>query len=147
MSDPRRSSTFARLPRGTETILLVDDEPSVRGLARTILTGCGYRVRDTGDPRDALAIIEREGPGYGLLLTDIIMPGMRGGVLAERITSICPSMQVLLMSGFPADLVLTCPDGSRRNFLPTPFTPQSLAHAVREALDKGRGCEMSPARV
>ncbi len=126
----------ARLVRGQETILLVEDEEAVRQLASEILTACGYHVLDTGDPQQALAIGAAHPGKIHLLLTDIVMPGIRGPALAAQALVRYPDMRVLYMSGYADEMIgahgAAEPVGS---FLPKPFTPQSLARAVRSALD------------
>lgn len=123
------------LPRGTETILLVEDESVVRSLAYSVLTDCGYHVRETGVPAEALVIAERERNALQLLLADIAMPGQGGRTLAEKIGRLCPSIKVLFTSGYPDELVRAGPGGGELNFLPKPFTPIALAQAVRNVLD------------
>ena len=121
-------------PRGMETILLVEDERAVRSLACTLLRGRGYTVLEAADPAEAVRIAEREGSAIHLLLTDVVMPGMRGSELAMRVLPLCPSAEVLFMSGYPDDEGLGL--GSHAvHFLPKPFTPDSLARKVRETLD------------
>ena len=121
-------------PRGMETILLVEDERAVRSLACTLLRGRGYTVLEAADPAEAVRIAEREGSAIRLLLTDVVMPGMRGSELAMRVLPLCPSAEVLFMSGYPDDAGLGL--GSHAvHFLPKPFTPDSLARKVRETLD------------
>ena len=121
-------------PRGRETILLVEDEQAVRSLACTLLRGRGYTVLEAAGPSEAITIAEKSGATIGLILTDVIMPGMRGSELANRIFPLCPASSVLFMSGYPDDEGLGL-DGPSVHFLPKPFTPESLARKVRETLD------------
>ena len=133
---PVHSSAPAEV-RGTETILLVEDEVPIRELVRKVLGGYGYRVLEALDPHDAIAIAETyEGPIH-LLLSDIAMPRMSGPELAQRLTPIRREMRVLYMSGFGARLVLesgaTTPSTS---VLLKPFTPDRLAVKVRDCLER-----------
>ncbi len=122
--------------QGAETVLLVEDEEAVRSLARTVLQRNGYRVLDAPGGPDAVEISERhEGP-INLLVTDVIMPGMSGRELAERLTTVSPELKVLYISGYAEEAVgggrLLSPGTA---FLQKPFTPNVLAHRVREVLD------------
>jgi len=124
------------LPRGRETVLLVEDEKEVRRLAADVLKRCGYTVLETGDPLEALTLGDRHGGEVRLLVSDMIMPVMRGPALAERLLAEHPEMRILYMSGYTDDLIR--PDGTINPpgaFLQKPFTPRSLARAVRNALD------------
>jgi len=123
------------LPRGTEMILLVEEETVVRSLAFAVLTDCGYTVCQTGLAADAVQIAEREREALQLLLADIAMRGQGGRSLAERISRLSPSIKVLFTSGYPDELVRAGPGGRELNFLSKPFTPRALAEAVRNVLD------------
>jgi GAF domain-containing protein len=126
----------ARLARGQETILLVEDEEGVRLLASEILRTCGYHVLDSGDPLEALALGAAHPGTIHLLLTDIVMPGMRGPALAAEALVRYPDMRVLYMSGYADELVGAGGAAEAAgSFLPKPFTPQALARAVRTALN------------
>ncbi|MEE9230973.1 MAG: PAS domain S-box protein [Acidobacteriota bacterium] len=121
---------------GTETVLLVEDEEAVRALARTVLQRNGYRVLEAPGGPDAVEISERhEGP-INLLVTDVVMPVMSGRELAERLTMLSPELKVLYISGYAEETVgggdLLRPGTA---FLQKPFTPDVLAHSVRELLD------------
>ena len=122
--------------KGTETILLVEDEPSVRELTRTVLIGRGYSVMTTDTPEDAERVCERNDSEIHLLLTDVVMPGLSGRELAKRLTSRYPKMRVLYMSGYTFNIIAQggmLEDGVA--FLQKPFTPSALADKVREVLD------------
>jgi DNA-binding NtrC family response regulator len=111
-----------------ETVLIVDDDSDVREVASAALTRCGYSAVDTGDPQRALRIV-REQP-VDLLLTDVIMPLMKGTELADRVQGVSPRTRVLLMSGYQtADIA---PSG--RAFMAKPFDPDTLARRVRETI-------------
>jgi signal transduction histidine kinase/CheY-like chemotaxis protein len=121
------------LPGGRETVLVVDDEPSVRRVLEVVLTRLGYRVLSAAGGEEALRTAEREGE-VDLLLTDLIMPGMRGTELARRFRERSPRAAVLFMSGYPGSEPLD--PGTR--LLAKPLTPEALAAAVRAVLD-GQG--------
>ena len=116
-----------------ETILVVDDELSSRTFARDALQGCGYTVVDTDEPQEALQIM-RDQPVH-LLVADVVMPLMRGTVLADRAQAIQPSLKVLLVSGYPTSDI----GPSGRPFLAKPFSIETLAHAVRDVLTSPAG--------
>jgi two-component system, cell cycle sensor histidine kinase and response regulator CckA len=119
--------------RGTETILLVEDQAEVRRFAATLLRECGYRVIESCDAEEALA--QCAGLRFDLLLTDVVMPKMTGTELASRMLSCQPHVRVLFMSGY-SDEVLSWPADSRRGaaFIQKPFTIDALAAKVREVL-------------
>ena len=129
-------SPGAALSGGSETILLVEDEEGVRDLARRILELRGYKVIAASNPMVAAQVFERhEGP-IQLLLTDVVMPTMSGRQLAEHLALLRPGLKVLYMSGYTDNAIV--PHGILKEgtpFLQKPFTPDSLAHKVREVLD------------
>ncbi|MEN3334596.1 MAG: hypothetical protein V7641_3961 [Blastocatellia bacterium] len=122
--------------RGTETILLAEDEEIVRELTREVLEMYGYRVLETPNGGAALLLCERyEGP-IDLLITDVIMPEMSGRELANRLAQLRPEMAALYMSGYTDDAIVH--HGILESdiaFLQKPFTPNALARKVREILD------------
>jgi two-component system, cell cycle sensor histidine kinase and response regulator CckA len=118
---------------GWETVLLVEDEDAVRSLARAVLRRHGYTVLDARHGVDALRLAERHRDHIHLLITDMVMPHMNGRDLAERLSSVRPTMKVLFMSGY-MDPAVT-PDFSS-GFLQKPFTPETLARKVRLILDE-----------
>jgi PAS domain S-box-containing protein len=124
------------LPRGTETVLLAEDEPLVRRLAARVLRGAGYHVIEAEDGAAALRIAAvHEGP-LDLLLTDAIMPNMGGHELAERMRAQHPGTRVLLMSAYTdRAIVQESESAGRIAFLRKPFTPGDLARKVRAVLD------------
>jgi CheY-like chemotaxis protein len=130
---PRHASDG--LPGGDETILLVEDDKIVRSFTSTVLESLGYRVLVAGGSHDALPIIASRGGTIDLLLTDLVMPGMGGRELAQRITGEFPNMRVLYMSGFDPDTQIgqrSVPYGAP--FLQKPFSPSTLSQKIREAL-------------
>jgi len=121
--------------RGSETILLCEDEGSIRKLVRTMLEKQGYRVLEAGGPDEAVRISQETAAPIHLLLTDIIMPHTSGFDLAKRLREIAPAMKVLYMSGYTDNQVSRVwsqqPDAP---FIQKPFTAEGLAQKLREAL-------------
>jgi PAS domain S-box-containing protein len=126
------------LPRGTETLLIVEDEPSVRHLAAGVLEAQGYNVLRANNGQDALRVArEHKGPPIRLVLTDVIMPQMGGKVMAEWLKTTYPDLKILFTSGYTDDAIAQ--HGVLEPgvvFLPKPYTPGILARKVRELLDK-----------
>lgn len=123
--------------RGTEHVLLVEDDDAVRALARAVLEQQGYTVIEAPDPQEAIVLAQSYESAIDLLLTDVIMPRMSGRDLAARVTGIRPGIRVLYMSGYARHLMTN--QGVLEEsveFLEKPFTPQGLALKVREVLEK-----------
>jgi DNA-binding response OmpR family regulator len=127
----------SHLPRGTETVLLVEDEEAVRVLVRQILQSCGYTLLEARHGVDALRLAEQYGKPIHLLLTDMVMPHMAGDELAERMRRVRPGLSVLFLSGY-TDKRPQVPTSQRvvSDFLHKPFAPEALARRVRDLLDK-----------
>ncbi|HKW47838.1 MAG TPA: ATP-binding protein, partial [Gemmatimonadaceae bacterium] len=124
-------------PRGSETILLVEDDPSLRLLAERILRSYGYTVLVASTGQRALTLVEAFTGTIHLVTTDVVMPEMSGTILVERLVSIVPNIRVLFMSGYTDDEVVRRGIFDRRaGFLQKPFTPDQLAFKVREVLDR-----------
>jgi len=124
--------------RGSETILLVEDEDAVRGLASRILEKQGYRVIAAQHGREAMDIASREEGHIHLVLTDVVMPGMNGRGLVERLSGIRPRIKSLYMSGYTDDDIIR--RGfiePSKSFLQKPFTSDALLQTVRKVLDEG----------
>jgi CheY-like chemotaxis protein len=123
------------LPRGHETVLLVEDEDAVRALTRHVLRRCGYTVLEARDGAEALDLAGRHAGRVDLLLTDVVMPVLGGRELAQRLAGLRPELKVLFLSGYTDDAVVR--HGVREAetaFLQKPFTPSSLALKLREVL-------------
>jgi two-component system, cell cycle sensor histidine kinase and response regulator CckA len=128
--------TEAPLRGGSETILLVDDAAPLRGLTRLLLEGCGYTVLDTGEPVAAISMAAQHKGPLPLMITDVVMPGLSGPVLAEKLGAARPEMRVLYTSGYADDEVARHGMiGSECAFLEKPFTRDALVRKVRELLD------------
>jgi two-component system, cell cycle sensor histidine kinase and response regulator CckA len=124
-----------RGPRGTETILVADDDDGVRKLVHAVLATSGYTVVEALDGQEALALYQAGAGRFGMVLTDVVMPNMNGFEFGNRIAEIAPDQKVLYMSGF-RDTALSGVEQERpRQFLHKPFTPDSLLSRVREVLD------------
>jgi signal transduction histidine kinase len=134
---PQSSDTAAQTG-GKETILLVEDEPTIRAMTSEALSELGYRVLVAENGIDALSVVEAHpGDEIDLVLTDLVMPMLGGREAAHRIGLKRPGIKVLYTSGFNGDALEDLDDsGSHTQFLPKPFTLESLATKVREALDR-----------
>jgi PAS domain S-box-containing protein len=129
---------------GTETVLLVEDEAGVRELVRKILVRHGYTVFAARDAADAIDIEQHYDGPLHLLLTDIVMPGMNGPDLAQRLVRRRPDMQVMYMSGFAHHVAVGFGSVSdRTSFIQKPFSAESLAATVRDCLDRSTGAKPS----
>ena len=120
---------------GGETVLVVEDNDEVRKLTRTILDAYGYHVLEAANGAEAFLVEKGHAGDIDLLLTDVILPGMNGKVLSERLRNLRPKLKVLFTSGYTADVI------ARRGvlerdvpYLPKPFSPEALAAKIREVL-------------
>jgi CheY-like chemotaxis protein len=124
------------LPQGTETILLAEDEPSLRQLMARVLRTQGYTVLEAADGHEALTLAQANGAKIQLLLTDVIMPGLSGKTLAEWLGQVNPQVRVLFISGYINNNAVR--DAMSRPgtfFLQKPFNPLDLTKKVREAIE------------
>ena len=122
--------------KGTETILLVEDEPSVRTLVRDELRKLGYRVIEAKNGVEACLLATQQAGSLQLLLTDVVMPGMGGRELAQHLSVIKPDLRTLFISGYTDDVgIMAGQEEGTSSFLQKPFTPEVLARAVRNLLD------------
>lgn len=135
--DASTSTATSDSLRGSETILLVEDDLSLRALAVHMLESCGYNVLEASSGAAALQISRQQEVHIHLLLTDVVMPGMSGRVLAEQMVAQSPHLVVLYMSGYTGQTIGAhgvLAEGS--NFLPKPFTRDGLARKIRDVLDR-----------
>ena len=119
---------------GSETIMLVEDEPDVRALMRDVLGDFGYRVLSAGSSEDALRLAAGTKNPIDLLITDVVMSGMNGIELAARLTVLRPETKVLYMTGYSHEAVAGLGALRGSSLLQKPFTPNDLATRVREVL-------------
>jgi DNA-binding NtrC family response regulator len=121
---------------GTETVLLVEDEESVRQLVRETLAAKGYRVVEAENGESGMAAAARHDGKIDLVITDVVMPGMGGRELVKQLAQTRPQTKVLYLSGYTEDAILsegTIESGAA--FLQKPFTLQNLSRKVREVLE------------
>jgi PAS domain S-box-containing protein len=126
----------AGVQRGTETILLVEDDAQLRALTSSVLAHCGYKVLSAPGTEEGLALCRENHRDIHLLVTDVIMPGMNGRQLAEQVKQISPRTKVLYVSGYTSNAIVhygVLDPGL--SFLPKPFSLSSLVAKVREVLD------------
>ena len=121
---------------GSETVLVVEDSPQLRELIQEVLQVRGYRVLVAEHGDAALDVAGHHDGPIHLLLTDVIMPGMNGRQLADRLTALRPDMQVLFASGYTADVLVQHGVDGGMHYLQKPFTPDALARKVREVLSE-----------
>lgn len=140
-----RDARPARATGGSEAILVVEDQDQVREAARSILERLGYRVATARASDEALRFV-REGGAVDLLLTDVVLPGMNGVALADRVVAERGDTRVLFMSAYTNESGV--PEGSVRGrpcaFLEKPFSLDVLARAVRDLLDREPGDVAKP---
>jgi two-component system, cell cycle sensor histidine kinase and response regulator CckA len=125
--------------RGQETLLIVEDQPDVRRMSLSILKANGYRLLEAGNAEQALGLSASYSGKIDLLVTDVIMPGLNGRQLADRLVEERPGLKVLYTSGYTADVIAL--HGSLEpgmEYLPKPFGAAQLSAKVREVLASGR---------
>ena len=126
-----------RLEGGTETILVVEDDESVRCLTRTILTHFGYNVIEAASAQTALQSFLEHRDRIHLVITDVVMPGMNGAVLVEQIQKLSPGIPILMISGYVGETATRkILMNAKVNFLQKPYDPNAFAIKVRELLDQ-----------
>jgi CheY-like chemotaxis protein len=135
---PARLLDAPNLPRGTETILLVEDDPALREMAATLLRRLGYLVLPAANGIEALSMRQQRGIGHvDLLFTDVVMPHMSGKELSDRVRAASPHTRTLFTSAYSENAILH--HGALDKgvaLLQKPFTPSALAHKLREVLDQ-----------
>ncbi|MBA2620423.1 MAG: PAS domain S-box protein [Acidobacteria bacterium] len=135
-ASPAQVKTHEIIERGTETILLVEDEEIVRNMSRRMLEACGYRVIEAANGLEALALCEAENQKIDLLLTDVVMPKMGGRELAEKLAQKYPQIRLLYTSGYTDDAVIRQGVMTEdMNFIQKPFDFDELAKKIRGLLD------------
>jgi CheY-like chemotaxis protein len=130
---------------GTETVLVVEDEPRVRRLALLGLRARGYQVLEAANGAEAIEIARSAGTQIDLIVSDVVMPGMSGPELLRELAVIAPQARALLMSGHAEASILPPGPGLAHAFLPKPYTPERLARKVREVLDGPAPAALIPA--
>jgi len=140
VDQPADQSTVEMSPmnvmRGTETILLVEDDPQLRQLSSSVLKHCGYNVLTASSPEEGLAVCRSNHKAIRLLVTDVVMPRMNGRQLAEQVAKISPGIRTLYISGYTDNAIVhygVLDPGLW--FLPKPFTLSALVAKVRDVLD------------
>jgi signal transduction histidine kinase/DNA-binding response OmpR family regulator len=131
-----KEGTTASAPGGNETLLLVEDEPSILKMAGLILEGYGYTVLTAGTAAEAIRLFKEQSGTIHLLMTDVVMPGMNGRVLLKELRAFNPQLNCLFMSGYTADVIAhhgVLDEGV--HFIQKPFSLSDLANKVREVLD------------
>ncbi|HVV82266.1 MAG TPA: PAS domain S-box protein [Kofleriaceae bacterium] len=136
VADAERVAVPERHVLGHERVLVVEDEAGLRSVTRRLLAAAGYQVEVAANAGEALLLCEDHGEQLDLVLSDVVMPGLSGRKLAERLTSLCPNAKVVLMSGY-TDEVLEPHDVLAHTFLRKPFDRAALTACVRGALDGG----------
>ncbi len=133
--DPTTSDQAPRSShRGRETILLVEDDASVRDLVRDELKKLGYRVLESKNGLEACLVATQQIGNYQLLLTDVVMPGMSGTELAQHLRILKPDLRILFISGYTDDVGIGATD-QLSDYLQKPFTPEALSQRIRHLLD------------
>ncbi len=136
-SEDAVSKPADRIVSGSETILLVEDDPAVREYTDLALTSCGYRVIKAKDAADALNVIRQPDASIHLLITDVVMPGTSGFQLIEKVKAAQPETRFLLVSGYAGEEIARKQlSDIEQPLLQKPFTIESLSSAVRAALDR-----------
>jgi two-component system cell cycle sensor histidine kinase/response regulator CckA len=125
-------------PRGSETILVVEDDPSVRTFAARLLRRQGYMVLTASDGAEALRVARDHSQPIDLLLTDLVLPKLSGKIVAEQLRVLWPNLSVIIMSGYPDAIVAGYGSFDTMRFLPKPCSHELLVNTVRAMLDSAR---------
>jgi two-component system cell cycle sensor histidine kinase/response regulator CckA len=110
---------------------LTEDDDMVRNLATEVLMGYGYRILEAANGREAISLFENHPDPIHLLITDVVMPGMHGRDLADRLTYLRPGLKVLFMSGYTDRVIVREQFLDEKTFIQKPFSPQRLASKIR----------------
>jgi CheY-like chemotaxis protein len=133
---PARAEAELSISPGHETILIVEDDAEVRGLARRILQRQGYTLLEVQNGQEALDLVAQYPEPIHLVLTDIIMPGMNGKTLAEALLQLRPELKIIFMSGYTDNLIAESGDlNARMAFVQKPFSAKALVQKIQTALD------------
>jgi CheY-like chemotaxis protein len=132
----KSSPVLVKMPKGTETVLLVEDEDGVRALSKVVLQSGGYTVLEARNGQEAIWVAQEHPEPIHILVTDMVMPRMSGRQLVDLLAPTRPQMRILFMSGYTDEVVLRhgLLDAGVA-FLEKPFSPINLARKVREVLD------------
>jgi CheY-like chemotaxis protein len=134
--DADTPAVSSKATAGSETILVVEDEATLRQLIGTVLHNEGYNVRIARDGDEALRICEQQEGKVELVLTDMVMPGMSGAAMVDSLMHLNHSLRVLYMSGYGGDAVVAARDlDPRIPFIQKPFAPEDLIGKIRDVLD------------
>ncbi len=134
-ADALRPAPEPQTRLGSETILLVEDEDVVRDLARRVLERQGYTVLACSAGEEAVALAEQHEQPIDLLLTDVVMPGMRGYEVAELVSASRPEIKILYMSGYAEEALVGRAAFAGSALIEKPFAVDALARRVRDALE------------
>jgi DNA-binding response OmpR family regulator len=126
------------LPRGSETILVVEDDPSVRTFAARLLRRQGYTVLTASDGSEALRVARGHSQPIDLLLADLVLPKLSGKIVAEQLRALWPNLSVIIMSGYPDAVVASYGSFETMRFLPKPCSHELLVNTVRAMLDSAK---------
>jgi CheY-like chemotaxis protein/nitrogen-specific signal transduction histidine kinase len=121
-------------PRGSETILVVEDRAAVRDLVRETLAPCGYKILEAADGKQGLEISQGYGQPIDLLITDVIMPGLNGKEFAKLVKKLRPDTKVLYISGYSGDALAADGADNEESVLQKPFSPEALLLKIRDVL-------------
>jgi CheY-like chemotaxis protein len=142
------ASPAVHVSRGSETILLVEDSNDLRHVVRQFLEIDGYKVLGAADATEAIQVAKLHVGPIHLVLTDVVLPGVSGRVLAEQLMSVRPEANVLFMSGYTDDTVLYHQvSQAALNFIQKPFTRSNLVHKVRYVLDETQTRNVIPTKL
>ncbi len=132
---PKKELTSAHAPNGWETVLLVEDEEAVRSAMKSVLSAHGYRAIEAANAAEAEAAAGEFSGDIHLLLTDVVMPGINGKELSERLRRLRPGLKTIFMSGYSENVIAERGLlGQGVSYIPKPFSPNGLARKLREVL-------------